>query len=201
MENHYKWLKPTKLLVACSLPKPSLLGLGLSRYNNYKKYGLIYSMSFNTSKRKLHTTSEQRVVKKFSTNNKKYASLSYSPYNNISAINIFQLFGCLLCTVWTSIVNNYYFIIMPTIKTMKGSFKLILQKGDQTKWTPKEEIESLNCYVSYHSEKAFTINQTIKGRFSRSLYVGNKMEYLSLLSAMLNFTWQEEPLFSKERRR
>lgn len=54
--------------------------------------------------------------------------------------------------------------------------------------------------VNYHSEKALTINQTIKGKFSRSLYVGNKMEYLSFLSAMLKVTWQGKPLSSSERR-
>ena len=52
---------------------------------------------------------------------------------------------------------------------------------------------------SYHSEKAFTINHTIKGRFSRSLYVGSKIEYLSSLSAILNFTWQDGPLYYMER--
>ena len=52
---------------------------------------------------------------------------------------------------------------------------------------------------SYHSEKAFTINHTIKGRFSRSLYVGSKIEYFSTLSAILNFTWQDGPLYYMER--
>ena len=51
--------------------------------------------------------------------------------------------------------------------------------------------------ISYLSENAFPINQTINGRFSRSLYVGNKIEYLSILSAMLHLTWHVKPLFTK----
>lgn len=92
--------------------------------------------------------------------------LSRSQQNFIFTINGLQLLGYVECAIRTAIINNNYFII--EFAAMKE--------------TRNREIRGIRYEIKhflYLSSMYFTISQMMIGKFSRSLYVGSKIEYLS----------------------
>lgn len=96
---------------------------------------------------------------------------SRSQQNPFFTIKLLQLFCHLECSIWATIIDNNYLVIEFTAIDKK--------KKKCIKCIKLNYVAFRRLSITYLSLMYFTSNQIIIGKFSRSLYVGNKMEYLS----------------------
>lgn len=90
----------------------------------------------------------------------------------IGPVQSLQLFGHIQSSIRTAIIDYYHFVVVATVELRK--YLVILRL-----LCDRNLINKLTA-ITHVLSKYLTISHIMIGRFSRSLYVGSNIEYLSL---------------------